>query len=359
MKVPFDGRGTLDLLLTEPKVSRYTLVIMAQSLNQLLATIIAKKRKLDAKRPLDAALLTNLAEWFRVELTYNSNAIEGNTLTRSETALVIEKGITVKGKSLDEHLEAVNHAEALDYVTELATKATRSEITKHDILSIHQLILSKVNDENAGRFRRIDVSIAGSDVVLPSHVVVPELVEKFMNWLTGENHISAVTIAAEAHLRLVTIHPFADGNGRTARLLMNLLLLQAGYPIAVIGNDIRQEYITSIERAQKTGASESYLRLVYEAVNASLDIYLGNKPAASLVKPNTTLLRIGELAKQTGEEVSTIRYWTNESLLQSATRSKSGYRRYDASAIETVRQIRQHQTQRLTLGEIKEKQQSK
>ncbi|MEK7059776.1 MAG: Fic family protein [Patescibacteria group bacterium] len=328
---------------------------MAQSLDQLLAIISDKKRKLDAKRPLDAALLKNLTEWFRVELTYNSNAIEGNTLTRSETALVIEKGLTVKGKSLDEHLEAVNHAEALDYIQELATKTKRSELTKHDLLSIHQLILNKVNSQDAGRFRRIDVSIAGSDVVLPSHIVVPELMEGFMEWLTGQNHDNTVTIAAEAHLRLVTIHPFADGNGRTARLLMNLLLLQAGYPIAVISNATRQDYINSIEKAQKTGDKQAYLRVVYEAVNTSLDIYLGNKNPSAVAKNDIISLRIGELAEQTGEEVSTIRYWTNEGLLSTVKRSKSGYRWYNQATINTVREIQRLQKQRLTLEEIRQK----
>lgn len=326
---------------------------MAQSLTQLLATIAAKKQKLDDRRPLDTTLLKNLAEWFRVELTYNSNAIEGNTLTRSETALVIEKGITVKGKSLDEHLEAVNHAEALDYVKELAATTKRADLTKRDLLSMHHLILNKVDDENAGRFRHIDVSIAGSDVVLPSHVVVPELMESYMEWLTSENHESIVTIAAEAHLRLVTIHPFADGNGRTARLLMNLLLLQEGYPIAVISNDTRQDYINSIGKAQKTDDKQDYLRVVYEAINASLDIYLGTKKPVSLVKDNAALLRIGELAQQTGEEVSTIRYWTNEGLLKTVKRNKSGYRFYDKTTLNTVSSIQQLQKQRLTLEEIK------
>lgn len=327
---------------------------MALSFDKLLQVITDKKYKLDAKRPLDAAVLKNLSDWFRVELTYNSNAIEGNTLTRSETAMVIEKGITVKGKTLDEHLEAVNHAEALDYVKELATKTKRTELTRHDMLSIHNLILSKIDSSNAGRWRTIDVGIAGSDIVLPSHVKLPELMEGFMQWLTGKNNDHPVIIAAEAHLRLVTIHPFADGNGRTARLLRNLLLLGADYPLAVISNDIRQDYINSIETAQKTGDKQTYYRLICEAVDISLDIYLGNKLPAEAIKNDATLLRIGELAKQTGEEVSTIRYWTNEGLLKAAKRSKSGYRRYESSAVEEVRKIQELKRQRLTLEEIKE-----
>jgi Fic family protein len=326
---------------------------MSQSLNQLIVSITNKKKQLDDKRPLDSALLKNLLEWYRVELTYNSNAIEGNTLTRSETAMVIAKGITVNGKSLVEHLEAVNHSEALTFVEELAASTGRTELTKRDLLLIHQLILSKIDSDNAGRYRSINVSIAGSDVELPDQVVVPELMEKFIGWLVEESALDPVAFAAEAHLRLVTIHPFVDGNGRTARLLMNLLLLQEGYPIAVISNSIRQKYINSIESAQKTGNKESYLRLVYEAVEASLDVYLGNASPVSQIK-TATLLRIGELAKQSGEEVSTIRYWTNEGLLQTADRTKSGYRLYEQLALDTVMKIKELQAQRLTLEEIKQ-----
>lgn len=188
-----------------------------------------KKKELDGYRPLPPALVRNLEEWFRVELTYTSNAIEGNTLTRRETAAVIEKGITVGGKSLREHLEATNHARALDVVNSMIKKKP-SALTAHDILSIHGLILNGIDDTNAARYRNVPVRISGSPVVMPNPAKVLSLMEDFLRWLTTRNSLNPVAFAGEAHYRLVTIHPFVDGNGRTARLLMNLLLLMRGYP---------------------------------------------------------------------------------------------------------------------------------
>ena len=188
-----------------------------------------KKQELDGFRPLPPALVRNLDDWFRVELTFTSNAIEGNTLTRAETALVVEKGLTVGGKSLREHLEAANHAKALDFVHSLVSKAP-SEITAKDVLSIHEMILKGIDDDSAGFYRSVPVRISGSAVIMPNPRKVPDLMDAFQDWLTAPHDLHPVAFAAEAHYRLVTIHPFTDGNGRTARLLMNLLLMHAGLP---------------------------------------------------------------------------------------------------------------------------------
>jgi len=217
-------------------------------MEELLPQLDQKKQQLDGHRPLSPDLLANLEEWFRVELTYTSNAIEGNTLTRSETALVVEKGITVKGKTLKEHLEAINHAEAIDYVKDLV-HTKRSDLKRADILGIHALILTRIDDENAGRYRTDDVRIAGTHVVLPGWQKVGELMEDFLQWLTASSQDHPVQVAADAHLKLVSIHPFIDGNGRTARLLMNLLLMQQGFPPALIRKEDRADYIQSIETA--------------------------------------------------------------------------------------------------------------
>src|SRR3989344_5437444 len=193
-------------------------------MDDILSKLTDKKRRLDHFRPLPPELVKNLDEWFKVELTFTSNAIEGNTLTRAETALVLEKGITVKGKGLNEHLEAKNHAEALDYVKTLVSKK-RQDLTENDILEIHRLILSKIEADNAGRYRTQHARLTQSDVVLPNPVKIPELMQEFITWLVGDNFDHIVKIAADAHYKLVSIHPFSDGNGRTARLLMNLLLM--------------------------------------------------------------------------------------------------------------------------------------
>jgi len=330
-------------------------------MSEILLQITEKKTQLDRLRPLPPELLANLEGWFQVELTYSSNALEGNTLSRAETALVIEKGLTVAGKTLVEHLEAVNHAEALDYIKSLAGN-TRKAISEGVILDIHKLILGNIDDRNAGRYRSVPVRIAGSRVILPNPLKVPELMAELVAWLHRESQAHPVAVAAEAHYRLVSIHPFVDGNGRTARLLMNLLLIQEGYPPAIIRDQDRLRYINALEKAQLGGSWEDFLALIYQAVERSLDIYLESADPSlrddsgkQLKRPSKVdLLKIGELAKLSGEPTHTIRYWTKEGLLVISSRSQGGYHLYDPAMIARVREIRRLQNQeRLTLKEIK------
>jgi len=230
-----------------------------------------KKAALDALCPLPAALIKNLDDWLKVDLTYNSNAIEGNTLSPSETALVVEKGLTIGGKSVVEHLEAINHAYALDYIKDLV--AQTNTIDNEVIKNIHSLILKKIDDAHAGKWRRVPVKIAGSSVELSDPIKVPEHMEEFEQWLIKHKE-HPIKKAADAHLKLVTIHPFVDGNGRTARLLMNLILLQHGYPLTVIKNEDRKSYIDALETAQTTGNASEFYQFVCAAVNRSLDVWL-------------------------------------------------------------------------------------
>ncbi len=205
---------------------------MKNQLEKLLQQATQKKNELDSYRPLPKELIKNLDQWFKVETTYTSNAIEGNTLTAIETAIVIEKGLTIAGKTVKEHLEAINHGFAFDYILSLA-KQSKDEIKLDTIFDLHSLVLKGIDNENAGCLRRIQVKISGSKVLLPQPIKLPDLMNDFIAWLhTTREH--PIIIAAEAHLELVTIHPFVDGNGRTARLLMNLLLIQEGYPPTII-----------------------------------------------------------------------------------------------------------------------------
>ena len=239
-----------------------------------LVRLTQKKQRLDGFRPLPSALAGNLDDWFRIELTYTSNAIEGNTLTRMETALVVDKGITIGGKALVEHLEATNHARALDWIRK-QTVRTPAQITERDVLRIHEIILAGILDEHAGRYRNIQVRIAGAEVILPNPRKVPALMDEFARWLqTAAPALHPVELAAEAHFRLVSIHPFVDGNGRTARLLMNLILLMGGYPPAIIRKEDRLAYLASLEKRQLGGAGDDYRNLIVDAVDRSLDIYL-------------------------------------------------------------------------------------
>lgn len=313
-----------------------------------------KKAQLDTFRPLPPELVTNLYEWMRVELTYTSNAIEGNTLTRQETALVVEKGLTVRGKSLNEHLEASNHAKALDFIYSLLEKP--HPICETDILEIHRIILQGIDDDNAGRYRNVPVRISGSLVVLPNHAKVPSLMTDFVSQLQTTG-LHPVELAILVHYELVTIHPFADGNGRTARLLMNLILLQHGYPPAIIHKRQRARYISSLEKAQLGGSRKDFDRLIVKASEKMLDIYLraakGEDEAIPVNARN--LLKIGQLAKRTSQSVSTIRYWTKQGLLEISSTTDKNYALYDPSCIQTVEKIQKLKAKRLTLQEIKEK----
>ena len=320
-----------------------------------LGDLTKKKKLLDSFRPLPSALVQNLDNWFRVELTYTSNAIEGNTLTRRETAMVVEKGITVGGKTLVEHLEATNHVDALSWVTEQIGRKPRT-VKGGDILRMHQMILKGIDDTNAGHYRSLPVRISGSTVVLPNPRKVPELMTAFVSWLKTAKELHPVSLAAEAHYRLVTIHPFVDGNGRTARLLMNLLLLMQGYPPAIIRKRDRLSYIAALEKAQLGGSIDDYMKLIIVAVERSLDIYLKAVSGDTDESIDSErLLKIGELAKLAGVNNSTIRHWTKEGILRITETTRSGYQLYHPEELNAVKRVVELKAQRWTLSEIKSK----
>ncbi len=229
------------------------------------------KAWLDGFRPLEPMFVAELKKLYDVRFTYNSNAIEGNTLTQSETELVLTKGITIGGKTLEEHLEVVGHKEAIDYVENLAQGNT--EINQWEIKQIHNLILRKIYPEEAGSYRTLDVMAAGTNYRYPPHYLLSQLMADFANWLNSEAALSLhpLEYAAIAHYRFVSIHPFRDGNGRTARLLMNLLLIRSGYPIVVINNQIRNDYINALAYRQQNQDNLSQLYgLIFDAAIASL-----------------------------------------------------------------------------------------
>ena len=229
------------------------------------------KAWLDEFRPFEPTIVAELKKLYDVRFTYNSNAIEGNTLTQSETELVLTKGITVGGKTLDEHLEAIGHKEAIDYIEHLAQKDTK--INEWEIKQIHNLILRKINPEEAGSYRTLDVMAAGTNYRYPPHYLLSQLMGDFVSWLNLEAALSLhpVEYASIAHYRFVSIHPFRDGNGRTARLLMNLLLIRSGYPIVVINNQVRNNYINALAYGQQNQDDLSQLYdLVFDAAIASL-----------------------------------------------------------------------------------------
>ena len=233
-----------------------------------LAELTTAHAWLQSLRPLPAEVVEELGHRYDVALTHHSTAIEGNTLTQSETQIVLEKGITIGGKSLGEHLEVVGHRDALDFVRELAKEST--PITEREIREIHGLVMRGQDQPDQGRFRTLDVRAAGTGFIYPCHFKVPELMTDFVEWLERKQSAHPVELASEAHLRFVTIHPFRDGNGRVGRLLLNLLLMRSGYPIAVIQNEDRLRYINALESAQNTGARQLLDELIVECVEISL-----------------------------------------------------------------------------------------
>lgn len=245
--------------------------VPTMSLSAKLQRIDKLKGWLDSFRPLPASVVAELKKLYDVRFTYNSNAIEGNTLTQSETALILESGITIGGKTLKEHLEVVGHKDAIDYIETLAHQETA--IGEWEIKQIHNLILRAIAPEEAGRYRQLDVKAAGTEYIYPPHYLLSDLMQQFVEWLNLEpgKSLHPIEYAAEAHFRFVTIHPFRDGNGRTGRLLMNLLLLRSGYPIVVISNQIRQAYIEAIANSQQQNTDISRLiELIADCTQTSL-----------------------------------------------------------------------------------------
>ncbi len=199
-------------------------------MEKLLQDIATKKARLDALRPISVPALRELQKYYDVELTYTSNAIEGNTLTLRETAEVIEHGITVGGKKLKDHLEAVDHYEAVLWMREIASQDI--PVGENVVQELHRKIVARSEPHIAGIYSPHRRRIAGSPVVFPNPLKLPELMRDFGVWLQAAPPTPKA--AFDAHFQLPAIHPFTDGNGRTARLLMNLLLIRGGYvPVAV------------------------------------------------------------------------------------------------------------------------------
>lgn len=229
------------------------------------------KAELDAQRPLATRAIAALRTYYDIELTHTSTAIEGNTLTARETAEVIEHGITVGGKPLRDHLEVLDHQDALDWVRELAERETT--LGEATVTELHRRVVLRSRPDIAGVYSTMRRRIAGSAVVFPNPAKLPMLMAAFGGWLTDA--VPSPATAFDAHYRLVTIHPFADGNGRTARLLMNLILLQAGYPPVAIRPVDRVTYLSSLEQAQVAGDSAAYQALLTGRLRDTLIEYLG------------------------------------------------------------------------------------
>ena len=265
--IPIDAEKPVDKRIIKPDDNKFIIDLD----DNYFEEVDSLKRKLDSKRPIPNETLKSLRESINLEWTYNSNGIEGNTLTLRETQVVLE-GITVGGKSIKEHLEAINHEKAILFLDDLVKD--NEPISEWNIKNIHQLILKDIDNENAGRYRKENVTIKGATHIPPDYLKVPELMEKLILTYNTWSEYHPIIQAALLHGELVKIHPFVDGNGRTSRLLMNLVLMNNGYNPVIIKKESRLKYYEALDKAHITGNYTDFVKLVTKLEIEMLKKYL-------------------------------------------------------------------------------------
>jgi Fic family protein len=263
--------------LTEERIAylsgkqRNQKVQLPPKLEALLVTLSELQQQWQAQKPLESSQLQKLQSYFNLAYTYESNRIEGNTLSLQETNLVVNEGITIGGKTLQEHLEAINHQEAIHFIEQLVVNL--QTFNKSVLLQLHQLILMGIDTKNAGVFRTVEVRISGSKHLPPSPLLLNDLMDGYFEFYElNKRTMHPVLLAAEMHERLVTIHPFIDGNGRTARLVMNLILLQNGYTLVNIKGNLknRLKYYQALEQVQLNHEHTEFYKLILSSAEKSL-----------------------------------------------------------------------------------------
>lgn len=265
--IPADAAKPVDKRIIKPDDNKFIIDLDDNYFDE----VDSLKKELDSKRPISKETLKSLRESINLEWTYNSNGIEGNTLTLRETQVVLE-GITVGGKSIKEHLEAINHEKAILFLDDLVKD--NEPISEWNIKNIHQLILKDIDNENAGRYRKENVTIKGATHIPPDYLKVPELMEKLILTYNTWSEYHPIIQAALLHGELVKIHPFVDGNGRTSRLLMNLVLMNNGYNPVIIKKESRLKYYEALDKAHTTGDYTDFVKLVNKLEIEMLKKYL-------------------------------------------------------------------------------------
>ncbi len=311
------------------------------------------KAQLEKHKPYSANLQKQFTDWFRVETVYVDNAIEDNMLTWADVETLIEKGLTAPGKPFNDHLAIRNGANAYDWIVSQSSRTAHS-LELEDLLRLHAILLNGTNVSNSGQFRTIELEWSNNKITMPSPQKIPDLMDTFLAWLQTRNRLHPIEFAAEAHFRLISICPFSSYNGRVARSLMNMVLLMAGYPVAIFQKRDHSKYKAIVQEAQKTGQLGEYNQVLFNAMDSSLNVYLealeGEKTAS--VKPQK-LMKIGKFAKSVGETNSTIRYWMKEGLLSATETLPSGYQLFAENLIERAERIQALKADRYSLADIK------
>lgn len=293
---------------------------------RLAERLAQKKAQLDQYRPLPSDTVRRLNEDLRVFLTYHSNAIEGNTLSLRETQMVIDYGMTIGGHSLREYLEASNHAEAYNYLTNLVQQ--RAPITRETILMLHTLVMDKIL-EAKGQFRTVPVYIRGANMTPPPASQVESLMRKWLAWIDGEGKTYEPIIrAAIAHHGFEAVHPFPDGNGRVGRLLLNLLLMREGYPPALLLRDWRIRYIQALDTAN-TGNYRPLANLIGQAVEDGLDLYLEACQSVA-TSPDDAYQLLSALAQPSGYSTNYLGWLVRQGRIEAIKRGGRWYSTLDA-----------------------------
>jgi len=262
--------ASLDLLKIWPETN---------NLPELYSQLTELKKCLNSFRPLNPSMVKNLNKELDIKYTYESNCIEGNSLTLGETDQVINTGLTIGGKPLVDHLEAINHQEAIQYIRELARQEI--ELSEREIKNIHSLILKGIQDEHKGQYRKQPVFVMqedGSKHDFPQPYILPKLMEDFFLFFNEyKNILHPVEMAAHLHQKLVNIHPFIDGNGRTSRLVMNLYLFQHDYPVTVIDSEMskRKEYYSVLSH---------YRGVISSGDSSPFQLFVAQKAKESLIE---------------------------------------------------------------------------
>jgi len=288
-------------------------------LSRLIKRIDQELKELNRHRPFRSIVLERLREQMNLEMTYHSNAIEGNRLTLKETHLVLHEGITIKGKGLKDHLEAKNHSEAIQFLFEMVDQNRRISISNHLIRELHALVV-KDTERNSGVFRKSDVQILGSSHEPPPGYQVAQRMDALIAWIKNrEKKMHPIELAARVHHRFVHIHPFIDGNGRTGRLLMNIFLMRAGYPLAVILKQDRKKYYECLEMADRED-DHPLIQLIAQSVERSLDIYL--KAVFGTRNADEELLPFSKLEKKTSYSAKYLNLLARKGLLKARKKGR-------------------------------------